>query len=190
MPRISPQRIARATALANWLGAGNTMPERVHGQHTFPGGRTVFADARGNLFLDADRTMQLFATLGCGGGRYPGVHVPAEVAGPFAPSRWNQHTLVALCHLETPEDLDMTSVDHVDGNRYDCAPSNLVWVTQAENNRRALGRRALLGREGVRAENDQKRAEWLARAATEGCVRADARARIRAHVQALRQAAA
>lgn len=47
------------------------------------------------------------------------------------------HRIVALAFVPNPDPEINTTVDHIDGNKLNNAASNLEWVSQGENNRRA-----------------------------------------------------
>lgn len=51
------------------------------------------------------------------------------------------HRLMALTFVDYPADVRTMFVDHVDMNKQNNAPSNLEWVTPAENTRRAYEKR-------------------------------------------------
>lgn len=87
---------------------------------------------------------------------YPCVHLCRDCK----PSVYNAHRIIAECFVPNPRGCKF--INHKDGNKKNCAASNLEWVTASENAEhayRVLGRKPpRLGTCGTRFTPDQIRA--------------------------------
>lgn len=70
------------------------------------------------------------APRGQGGGY---IYISLWVDG--AAEHWLLHRLVAMLHCANP--LSLPEVNHLDGDRANCASSNLEWVTHSDNQKHA-----------------------------------------------------